>query len=435
MFRRENYGGRRDYRRHSSYSGRGYRGYSDYGRWDRYSRRGYDDYGGYRGYNRGGYGGYEDEEFPQTLGSRIYGHFEKKKEDADKKREASVKCVKYTFDNVEVSGDYVEIPAQEVSVVKKHLKTAVIIVVFLVVIHFGLTVVHGAETVPEQEALQTAAGTEAGQERVGVPVMSSESVCFYKEASTTSEVIYTLPAYRVVRALKQKGRFYKLAYRGQDVYVLRSKMFIGSDMDTFVKKHPFLFPETAEVKTGGASIFDCASSDCIGTADEGEKFCVFGEKDDLFLVRYNDTLCYLPMENVESEIKVTVQEFPAYDNTLELREQVVQYAGTFVGNPYVWGGTDLINGADCSGYVQSVMKEFGVDLPRTSAEQSECGREISLGDMKKGDLVFFNRGSGIGHVAIYAGSGKVLEAKGASYGIVLDSLDYSTVACARAVLD
>ena len=85
--------------------------------------------------------------------------------------------------------------------------------------------------------------------------------------------------------------------------------------------------------------------------------------------------------------------------------QVADYALQFVGNPYVWGGTSLTGGADCSGFTQSVYKHFGVNIPRTSGEQAYYGREIAYEDMEPGDLICYS-----GHVAIYMGGGQIVHA-------------------------
>ena len=84
---------------------------------------------------------------------------------------------------------------------------------------------------------------------------------------------------------------------------------------------------------------------------------------------------------------------------------VVDYATQFVGNPYVWGGTSLTNGADCSGFVQSVYASFGVSLPRTSYDQMNAGYEVSYSEAQPGDLICYG-----GHVAIYMGNGQIVHA-------------------------
>lgn len=106
---------------------------------------------------------------------------------------------------------------------------------------------------------------------------------------------------------------------------------------------------------------------------------------------------------------------------------VVDYAKQFVGNPYVWGGTSLTNGADCSGFVQSVYNNFGVSLPRTSYEQQNAGREVSYSEAQPGDLICYG-----GHVAIYMGNGKIVHASNSRDGIkVSDKAAYRTILSVR----
>ena len=106
---------------------------------------------------------------------------------------------------------------------------------------------------------------------------------------------------------------------------------------------------------------------------------------------------------------------------------VVDYATQFVGNPYVWGGTSLTNGADCSGFVQSVYSNFGVSLPRTSYEQQNAGTEVSYSDAQPGDLICYG-----GHVAIYMGDGKIVHASNSRDGIkVSDNAAYRTIVSVR----
>ena len=82
----------------------------------------------------------------------------------------------------------------------------------------------------------------------------------------------------------------------------------------------------------------------------------------------------------------------------------------FVGNPYVWGGTSLTSGADCSGFAQSVFANFGIGLSRTAADQSYGGTAVSTDSLQPGDLLFYSNGSGISHVAIYIGGGQMIHA-------------------------
>lgn len=105
---------------------------------------------------------------------------------------------------------------------------------------------------------------------------------------------------------------------------------------------------------------------------------------------------------------------------------IASYACQFVGNPYVYGGTSLTNGADCSGFVQSVYKHFGYSLSRTAAAQAGNGTSVSLSNLQPGDLLFYKNGGGIGHVAIYIGGGQIVHASSKKTGIKTSPYNYRT---------
>ena len=116
------------------------------------------------------------------------------------------------------------------------------------------------------------------------------------------------------------------------------------------------------------------------------------------------------------------------------RGDVVNYATQFLGNPYVYGGTSLTNGTDCSGFTMSVMNHFGVSLPHQSGAQSGYGTAVSAENMRPGDLVFYSKGGGINHVAIYIGNGQVCHASNARDGIKISTWNYRTPTTIRNVL-
>ena len=127
-------------------------------------------------------------------------------------------------------------------------------------------------------------------------------------------------------------------------------------------------------------------------------------------------------------------EAPSYPDETEtpssdVGQQIADYAVQFVGNPYVWGGTSLTNGADCSGFVQSVFANFGIYLSRVAADQAGNGTYVDLGSLLPGDLLFYGSGS-INHVAIYIGGGQIVHAANSSSGICISSAYYSTPVCA-----
>lgn len=117
-------------------------------------------------------------------------------------------------------------------------------------------------------------------------------------------------------------------------------------------------------------------------------------------------------------------------STADLGQQIADYAMKFIGNPYVYGGTSLTNGADCSGFVQSVYKHFGISLPRTSGEQGKSGRAVDgLDNAKPGDLVWYS-----GHIGIYIGNGKIVHASNPKNGIITSNATYRTILGIRRIV-
>ena len=110
-------------------------------------------------------------------------------------------------------------------------------------------------------------------------------------------------------------------------------------------------------------------------------------------------------------------------------KEIAVYACGFVGNPYVAGGTSLTNGADCSGFTQSVYKAFGYSIPRNSTAQRSVGTEVSYAEAQPGDIICYP-----GHVALYIGNGKIVHASSAKTGIKISNALYRDILCVRRVV-
>ena len=108
---------------------------------------------------------------------------------------------------------------------------------------------------------------------------------------------------------------------------------------------------------------------------------------------------------------------------------IVDYACQFIGNPYVWGGTSLTDGADCSGFVQSVFAHFGISLPRTTYDQINAGVEVNYDQAMPGDLICYD-----GHIGIYIGNGQIVNAQNPEQGIGISPATYTTILSVRRIV-
>ena len=131
----------------------------------------------------------------------------------------------------------------------------------------------------------------------------------------------------------------------------------------------------------------------------------------------------------EEAAKAEEEAKAAEAETVGNGQAVVDYAMQFVGNPYVWGGTSLTNGADCSGFVQSVYANFGVSMPRTSSAMRSAGTEVSYSEAVPGDVICNE-----GHVGIYIGNGQIVNAIDEAHGIGVSSATYTNIITVRRLL-
>lgn len=135
------------------------------------------------------------------------------------------------------------------------------------------------------------------------------------------------------------------------------------------------------------------------------------------------------------EKAATLTELLYGQGVSDVRVDLVQYAKQFIGNPYVWGGTSLTNGADCSGFTMSIFKKYGISLPHHAASQAQMGTKVTLAEAQPGDLVFYAKNGSINHVAIYIGGGQVVHASSPKTGIKISSVNYRTPAAVRRYLN
>ncbi len=169
-------------------------------------------------------------------------------------------------------------------------------------------------------------------------------------------------------------------------------------------------------------------AEVITLVPRGEELEVSAVEGDWVKVFLDDDEVFVSAEYVEVSAElgtaVTMSELLYGQGISDVRVDICQYAKEFIGNPYVWGGTSLTRGADCSGFVMSIFKKYGVRLPHSSRAQANCGTTIKVSEAKPGDLIFYGKGKTINHVAIYIGNGQVIHASSPRTGIRISNVSY-----------
>lgn len=153
----------------------------------------------------------------------------------------------------------------------------------------------------------------------------------------------------------------------------------------------------------------------LGLVNTGDTFTLLGESGEWYKISYYGQEAYIHGDYATISTGTAIQK--------SLGQRVVDYALQFVGNPYVYGGTSLTNGADCSGFTMRVFQNFGIYLPRTSSMQGKSGTYVNgIQNAKPGDLIWYS-----GHVAIYMGNGRIVHAANSRLGITTSSVYFRPI--------
>ena len=204
--------------------------------------------------------------------------------------------------------------------------------------------------------------------------------------------------------------------------------------DAAKEKAPKYATDVAVVNTTTLFVREKPNTDCtiLTMVPIEEELVVLETVDDgaWYKVEIDDEEGYVSGDYVVISMKLpkamTISEIKYGQGVSDVRVSLVQYALQFVGNRYVWGGTSLTNGVDCSGFTMQIYAKYGVYLPHSSRAQANCGRSINASEAQPGDLFFYGSGGGINHVAIYIGGGQVVHASNARSGIKISNAYYRT---------
>lgn len=257
------------------------------------------------------------------------------------------------------------------------------------------------------------------------------------EASTDSKLVGKMRNDSACDVVEIDGEWAHVVSGEVEGYVKAEFLITGQEA---VDKALELGQTMAKVMTDGLNVRKEPSteSERMTQVASGERLLVLEELEEWVKVEIDGEEGYVAAEFVEvtNELKtaLTITEALYGEGVTDARVAICEYAKQFVGNPYVWGGVSLTRGADCSGFVLSVYKNFGVSLPHSSRAQANCGTRISTSELKPGDLIFYGSGRSINHVAMYIGNGQVVHASNSRTGIIISNAFYRSPICATRLI-
>ncbi len=273
-----------------------------------------------------------------------------------------------------------------------------------------------------------------------------EAVNVREEPDEESERVGSLPVHGIALVVEKGDTWTKIESGITMGYVRNDFLLFGDTAGAYAEE---TCPKKAKINTETLYVRakQDEGSDCLTMVGEGESYEVIqdGSVDEWVHIRVDsDIEGYVSAQYVdvsygfshalsvaeEEEIRKKEQEAEEArlaEMTSTKRQEVVNYALQFLGNPYVYGGTSLTNGTDCSGFTMSVYAHFGYGLPRTAAQQMAGLTNVSLDSMQPGDLLFYKDKSGnVGHVTMYIGGGQVVHASSSTTGIIISGIGYRT---------
>lgn len=280
-----------------------------------------------------------------------------------------------------------------------------------------------AEIVPEQTQASAFGYTNLG-------VADVDGNLNVREApSTEADVVGKMPNNAGCEILGVEGEWTKIQSGKVEGYVKSEYLLSG---DAALARAEEVKQTIATVTTTTLYVREQPNTDCtiVTMMPEGEELEVIEVLDGWVKINVDSDEGYVSADYVEISVELTkamtLTEIRYGQGVSDVRVSLVQYATQFVGNPYVWGGTSLTRGADCSGFVLSVFANYGISLPHSSVAQAGCGTQISASEAQPGDLFFYSNGSRINHVAIYIGNGQVVHASSPKSGIKISGAYYRT---------
>ena len=275
-----------------------------------------------------------------------------------------------------------------------------------------------------------AQGAAWGYTNIGIANVESGNLNVREAPSTDSKMVGKMPKHSACEVLEVLDGWAHIQSGEVEGYVSMDYLLTGPDAR--VKANEIV--HTVVVVNGdGLNVREAPNTESavLTQVASGEEMDYLETLDGWIKVAVDADEAYVSADYVtvteKLDTAITMTELLYGQGVSDVRVDLVEYAKQFVGNRYVWGGTSLTKGADCSGFVLSVFKKYGISLPHHAASQAGYGTKISASELQPGDLVFYgySRGS-INHVGIYIGGGQVVHASNERSGIKISNYTYRT---------
>ena len=286
------------------------------------------------------------------------------------------------------------------------------------------------------EVTQEAPSTIYGYTNLGIANVE-ETLNVRETPSADSSMVGKMPKNAAGEILETLDGWYKIQSGDVTGYVSADYLITGEEAAARAEE---VKQTIATVKTPTLNVREEPNTECsiLALMPQGEELNVLEDLSGWVKVDLDNTNGFISKDyvdiSVQLPIAMTMTEVRYGNGVSDVRVDLISYATQFVGNPYVWGGTSLTNGADCSGFTLSIFAKYGVYLPHSSKAQANCGTRISASEAKPGDLFFYGSGSSISHVAIYIGNGQIVHASSKKTGIEISNAFYRSPICVTRVL-
>lgn len=263
-----------------------------------------------------------------------------------------------------------------------------------------------------------------------------------------NNIVGKFPGYAGCNILGEEDGWYKIQSGPVTGYVRKDLIATGDTAQNLAVQHAQVM---AIVNTESLNVRSEASTDSKAwtAVTSGQRYNVLNQLDGWVQLELDagdddgeDQGAFVSTRDSNVTVQYALQEaieyYPAVEAAnaaMDFRNKIVNFACQFVGNRYVWGGTSLTHGCDCSGFTQSVLKNFGISVPRVSRDQARSGSKVTSANMRPGDLIFYaNRSGTINHVGMYIGNGQVVNAASTRSGIRIYRWNYRTPVAIRNVI-